>query len=212
MLRRLMKLLGALGLLMALMAPALPAMANGPNTLPHPDFTDVHVYDYFYGPVMNLADRGVISGYADGSFRPYGFTTRAQFAKMIVLSEKLPINTTGGPHFADVPASHPFYPYIETAFNKGVMNGYADTSFNPGANITRGQVAEVIVRACGWAHDLTGGQHFVDVAPAHPFYAHIETAYNKGIISGYDDGTFNLGGSATRGQIAKMIYLSSLID
>ena len=38
------------------------------------------------------------------------------------------------------------------------------------------------------------------------FYDYIETAYHHGIISGYADGTFRPGNSATRGQICKIVY------
>ena len=38
------------------------------------------------------------------------------------------------------------------------------------------------------------------------FYGYIETAYNRGIISGYADGTFRPGNNATRGQISKIVY------
>jgi hypothetical protein len=49
-------------------------------------------------------------------------------------------------------------------------------------------------------------QHFTDVPPTDPFYCYIETAYNAGLISGYSDGTFRPGNSATRGQICKIVY------
>ena len=47
---------------------------------------------------------------------------------------------------------------------------------------------------------------FNDVPTDHPFYQWIETASLHSIISGYADGTFHPGGSATRGQIAKIVY------
>ena len=51
---------------------------------------------------------------------------------------------------------------------------------------------------------------FVDVPANNPFYGYIETAYNHGIISGYSCGSgclaYHPGNSATRGQIAKIVY------
>ena len=42
--------------------------------------------------------------------------------------------------------------------------------------------------------------------PTDPFFCYIETAYSHNIISGYSDGTFRPGNSATRGQICKIVY------
>jgi hypothetical protein len=169
-------------------------------------FSDVHPSDYFYDAVSYLSCQGVISGYSDGSFRPFSNATRGQLAKIVVLAERWPINITGGPHFNDVPTANPFYPFIETAFHAGIISGYADGTFRWGNNVTRAQLAKIVVGARGWPIDTQGGPHFTDVAVAHPFYTFVETAYHHGVISGYADGTFQPGNNATRGQISKIIY------
>jgi hypothetical protein len=169
-------------------------------------FRDVPPTAYFSESVLALACRGVVSGYGDGTFRPYAPTTRAQLTKMVVLGEAWWIDLTGGPSFADVPANHPFYPFIQTAYNRGIISGYAGRMFRPAANVTRGQLAKIIVIARGWPIDTGGGPHFTDVPPTHPFYPFIETAYNRGVVSGYAGGTFRVGANATRGQIAKIVW------
>jgi hypothetical protein len=50
------------------------------------DFTDVPQADMFYPFAKEAVERGIISGYADGSFRPGGNVTRAQLAKMIIVA------------------------------------------------------------------------------------------------------------------------------
>lgn len=47
------------------------------------------------------------------------------------------LNTSGGPHFVDVPPDHTFYVYIETAYNRGLISGYAGGYFYPGNNAAR---------------------------------------------------------------------------
>ena len=175
-------------------------------TLCPASFTDVQSTDYFYVPVRYLYCRGIISGYADNTFRPGNNTTRGQIAKIVVLAEGWPLNTQGGPHFIDVPSSNPFYTFIETTYNRSVISGYADSTFRWGADVTRGQLAKIVVLAEGWGINTQGGPHFTDVDTNNPFYAFIETAYNRGIISGYADGTFRPGNNATRGQISKIVY------
>jgi hypothetical protein len=171
-------------------------------------FSDVATTDYFYEPVRYLYCAGVISGYSDNTFRPYNDTTRGQLTKIVVLAEGWSLDTSGGPHFSDVPASNPFYAYIETAFNRGIISGYADGTFRWGANVTRGQLCKIVVLAEEWSTDTSGGPHFSDVPPTQAFYEFVETAFNHEIISGYADGTFRPGNSATRGQICKIVYLA----
>ena len=166
-------------------------------------FTDVQPTDYFYDAVRYLYHYGAISGYADGTFRPSNVTTRGQLSKIVVLAEGLPIGPITGPHFSDVPESNPFYQYIETAYNRSLISGYSDGTFRPNNNVTRGQLCKIIVQASGWPIHTAGGPHFSDVPTSNPFYEYIETAYHRGVISGYADGTFHPNSSATRGQFAR---------
>ena len=171
-------------------------------------FSDVQASDYFAVPVQYLACRGVISGYSDGTFRPYNQTTRAQLAKIVVGGEGWAFVTPTTAHFSDVPAGSTFYAFIETALAHGIISGYSDGTFRPSNPVTRGQLSKIIVGAQGWPVNLSGAPHFGDVAAANIFYPAIETAFNHGIISGYNDGTFRPGNPATRGQIAKIVYLA----
>jgi hypothetical protein len=156
--------------------------------------------------VTYLACAGAISGYSDGTFRPYNNTTRGQLSKIVVLAEGWAIDMGGGPHFSDVQVGSAFYDYVETAYNKGIISGYADNTFRPNANVTRGQLSKIVVSAEGWAINLAGAPHFNDVHAGSAFYSYVETAFNRGIVSGYADGTFRPGNSAIRGQIAKIMY------
>ncbi len=189
--------------------------------------------DYFYVPVQYLACRGVISGYADGTFRPYNNTTRAQMVKIVVLGMSVPLVTPtapGGQTFTDMPPSQPFYSLIEAAAAGGIVSGHlcggpnepCDSSnrpyFRPNNNVTRGQLAKIVVVAAGWALQNLGSRTFEDVLPGMAFYKVIETAYCHGIISGYSCGGpgepcgagnrpyFRQNNNAIRGQIAKIVH------
>jgi hypothetical protein len=123
----------------------------------------------------------------------------------VILGANVPINTSGGPHFIDVPTNSPFYQYIETAFNEGIISGYADGTFRPQNNVTRAQFVKMVVTAFGIPIDTSNGPHFTDVPTSHPFYSWIETAYNRVLIAGYGDGTFRPYNDITRGQAAVII-------
>ncbi|HMA33949.1 MAG TPA: S-layer homology domain-containing protein, partial [Chloroflexia bacterium] len=187
--------------------PAATSTA-GPSATPCSlSFTDVHVTDYFYTPVLYLACHGVISGYSNGdgtfSFRPYNNTTRAQMVKIVVLGFGIPIQTpaAGNYTFADVPPSNPFFAVIETAAAHQIVSGYAcggpnepcDNAnrpyFRPYTNVTRGQLSKIVVVGAGYplVNPPAPGT-FEDVLPGTAFYTFVETAYCHGIISGYSCG------------------------
>ncbi|MFL5732805.1 MAG: S-layer homology domain-containing protein, partial [Chloroflexia bacterium] len=175
-------------------------------------FSDVQTSDYFYTAVTYLASRGVISGYLDGTFRPYNNATRGQLCKIAVLAEGWPLYTPPAPTFTDVPRDQAFYQYVETAYQRGIISGYADHTFRPGNNVTRGQLSKIIVNARGWAQYAPTTPTFRDVPAAQAFYPYIETAYRHAIISGYDCGAgcleFRPSNNATRGQISKIVHLA----
>ena len=87
-------------------------------------FSDVQPADYFYEPVRYLYCRGVVSGYEDGTFKPYNQTTRSQMAKIVVLAEVWSLANPDNPSFADVPYGSTFYLYIETAYAHSILGGY----------------------------------------------------------------------------------------
>jgi hypothetical protein len=151
---------------------------------------------------------GAVSGYGDNTFRPFNNTTRGQLAKIVVLAKGWPIFTPASPTFTDVQEDHPFFQFVETAYNQGIISGYSDATFRPYNDVTRGQLAKIVVMAEQWEIDTTGAPHFSDVPADHPFYSFIETAFNRGVISGYTGGTFRPAANATRGQICKIVYMA----
>jgi hypothetical protein len=186
-------------------------------------FSDVHTVDWFYGYVQYLYCGGAISGYSDNTFRPFNTVSRGQLSKIIVLAYGLPINTAGGPHFTDVDQGNPFYPYIETLSNLGIISGYADHTFRPFALVTRGQTSKIVVNTAihadptHWTLITPATPTFHDVPLGHPFYSFIETAYAHHVLGGYTCSGgpepcpglyFRPGNDATRAQASKIIYLA----
>src|SRR4051794_870492 len=70
-----------------------PVVTSTPCTI---HFTDVHTTDYFYNDVHCLYCLGAVSGYPDGTFRPYANTTRGQITKIMVLALRIPISRPPG--------------------------------------------------------------------------------------------------------------------
>ncbi len=85
--------------------------------------------------------------------------------------------------------------------------------------MTRGQLSKIVVNAAGWEIRNPSTPTFNDVPAGSAFYTFVETAYCHQIISGYACGApgepcpglyFRPGNTATRGQIAKIVYLAIL--
>ena len=113
---------------------------------------------------------------------------------------------TGGRHFSDVSAGQAEYAYIETAYQRGIMSGYADGRFRPGGSVTRSQAAKTVAVAAGWQLKSPAKASFRDVPAGSAFYGYVEAAYAHGLLDGYADGTFRPGNSITRAQSCKLLY------
>jgi hypothetical protein len=195
---------------MAAVSPGNPTN-YGPGTfsvLSTNGYADVPASNTFAPYINDLAHRGVVEGYDNNTFHPFEAATRGTLARWIVRAKGWSYDTTGAPHFSDVPATNPDYLYIETAYNHGVLSGYDDHTFRPSNTVTRGQMSKMLVNAMSWTSNVSGGPHFQDVSTSNPFYAQIETIYTRGLVSGYDitgGFEFRWGNTLTRGQLSKVI-------
>lgn len=106
-------------------------------------FSDVAKSHWAANYIGYMQQFGIITGYADGSFRPDASVTRAEFAAIASRFERL---TEGTKSFSDVPSSHWAAKYINFAATRGWVNGYADGTFRPNNSITRAEVAAVTCR------------------------------------------------------------------
>ncbi|HUP28125.1 MAG TPA: S-layer homology domain-containing protein [Chloroflexia bacterium] len=171
-------------------------------------FDDVQPDYWAYRFISELACDGIVSGYSDGSFRPQNSTTRAQLAKMVVLSEGWTLLSPAQQTFDDVGLSHLFYRYIETAHVHGVVSGYGDGTFKPDDFVSRAQVAKMIVKGRNWPLRVTSPVTLCDVGTGHWARDFIQVAIERGIFTGYGDGCFHPDAPATRAQLAKVMTLS----
>ena len=103
--------------------------------------------DAFYAEsVYKLSNAGVLNGYEDGSFRPEGEVTRAEMAKMIILTFGLAENFENAKGFPDVAQTEWFYPYVLAIQNIGIVEGYENGEYRPNNNVTRAEVCAIIYR------------------------------------------------------------------
>lgn len=103
-----------------------------------------------------VSGTGIVSGYADGSFRPKEYITREQAAKLITLAcigendSWLPREDTG---FTDVPADRWSAPYVNWCRKKGLIDGVSNGTFDPESKVTGYQFAKMLLRAVGYGQN-----------------------------------------------------------
>ena len=172
-------------------------------------FSDVKESDWACAYIMNLYEKGIISGYPDGTFKPNKEITRQQAAKMITLGAGLKYQGKKA-NFSDVDPNGEMSPYIAALVEKGAIRGYPDGSFRPKQNITRAQIAQIVAKA----FDLKMGKlpaSFKDL-PAGDAGEYIKILASNGIVKGYGDGTFKPQGVTTRAQFCKILTIAMAVS
>lgn len=161
--------------------------------------------------ITNLAQKGVISGYPDGTLRPDEIITRGQFASMLAKSLGVGITSAEEPRpFNDI-----YHHWSERSIKSLVESGIIakadyDGSFKPDKPITRIEIIRMMVRANGKSNEAnriigkTGFKDDADISSADKGYVIITKQNN--IIAGYPDNTLRPKGEATRAEAFQLIY------
>ncbi len=159
--------------------------------------------------VTNLAERGIIGGFPDGSFQPNGEITRAQFAAIAVKAFNLPSGNSAR-NFRDVPANYWAAPAILAVSNSGLVTGFPDGSFRPEERITRAQALVILSKALGNNTNANpDGLNAYGDRQAVPEWAmdSVARAANAGIIVNFPNtNQINPNNLATRGEVAGLVY------
>ncbi|WP_017655713.1 fasciclin domain-containing protein [Fortiea contorta] len=95
--------------------------------------------DYWARPfIQALAERNVVSGFPDGTFRPNQPVTRAEFAVLIQKAfNQSPVRQLSAGGFRDVPANYWAAAAIQRAYETGFLSGYPGNEFRPNQQIPK---------------------------------------------------------------------------
>ena len=144
------------------------------------DYTDVPADAWYNNAVSTLSNAGIIDGYEDGTFKPDGNITRAEFATIAVRFFEATYD--GGDLFSDI-AGHWAQDYINEAANAGIVDGYPDGTFRPQQYITRAEAMTMVNRTIDRHPDA---DHLLDdmiVWPDNPetawYYEQVQEATNS---------------------------------
>lgn len=87
--------------------------------------------------------------------------------------------------------------------DKRIVKGFPDGTFLPHKGVSRAEFITLIGNTLGWTSETTGVK-FKDVIPAWA-QGSIAAAVNRGIVKGYDDGTFKPNKVITRAEMAVIL-------
>lgn len=179
-------------------------------------FSDVDKEHWAYQYIASMAEKGIINGFEDNTFKPEESITRAEFAKMIMTGEV--VENSSDTTFFDVDENVWYYDAVCNAASVGLICGVGDGRFLPDENITREEAAVIMYRFAEYKNKsllpFRMNINFDDEEDISDFaVGSIDALYTAEVINGSDDGNFYPKKSISRAESATMIYnLLSIIE
>lgn len=174
-------------------------------------FKDLENFDWAKQYIEEYSEKNIVSGYEDGTFKPEKFVTREEFAKIVVNTFNLEINS-GDFGFEDVEKDAWYFDYVNTLANLGMVNGIGDNKFGVGTNITREDICTILLRVTEKEEnelDEEDKEMSFEDEKAISEYAKkaVSKLYRAGIINGMTEKEMKPKDKTTRAQMVKMVYL-----
>ena len=182
-------------------------------------FSDVSSEHWFYDDVLFVFSRYImgatgidhnITGANNMLFSPNAALTRGMIVTILHRMEGTPISTAANP-FADVAANTWYFDAVVWAAAAGIVTGVAEGRFDPGANITRQDLAVIFVRYARYTNTnllpINSFSAFSDQSAISAYaIPSVRQAVQSGIMGGTADNRFAPHDNATRAQTAAMIH------
>jgi hypothetical protein len=155
-------------------------------------------------------NEGRITGYPDGSFKPNGNITRAEFVTMV--NKLFSFNETTDINFSDVNEDDWYYQEVQKAFKAGYITGVSETQFAPNSNLTREQAAVIVAKVMKLEINAEAAGIFTDNNKISNWALDFVGAAAKSeLIKGYtEDNTFKPQNFITRAEA--VVTLNRTID
>ena len=168
-------------------------------------FSDVRSGSWYSDAVEYVSRTGLMKGTGAGEFSPETPMERYMLAEVLYRLAGSP-DTSDYKYFKDTSLES-----VTWCYENGVVNGMSETRFEPNGRITREQIAAMLFRyakVCKMDMELKGDlSQFTDCGEISDWALDsLEWANGAGLINGMGDGTLNPKGTATRAQLAQILY------
>ena len=149
--------------------------------------------------INKWVDKGDISGYPDGTFRPNNMITRAEF--VVLVNNAMGYSKSGYAYFSDVPNHYWGKNAIQTGVAAGYISGDGDGIFRPNDPVTRQEAAAMISRILGLKQNDSRAYRYTDSYAISNWAKGVVGAVSEaGIMAGYPDGSFGPNKVLTRAE------------
>lgn len=178
------------------------------------DFPDCNPNEWYAPAVTYVSNKGLITGYDNGTFGPYDNITRGQLVTILWRMEGKPVSSSAG--FSDVSSSDFYYSAALWAQKNGVIKGYGDGTFGGERLITRQEAAVMLANYASFkgydtASDKTALKNISGWREADSWALDsLGWCVDQGLMSGKDtpSGAYlDPMGSTWRSAMAKMIMV-----
>ena len=167
-------------------------------------FSDVPDGKWYTQAVLFCAQKGYVSGYENGSFRPNNKLTRAEMA--VIMNRMLNLDETVRNTFSDVPADKWYTNAILHCVKAGIMSGYDEKQFGTNDTLTREQGAVILAKAFH-VDGISGRTVFSDDKSISKWAVESVKSMNEiGLISGMGNNMFEPKTPLTRAQMCQIIF------
>lgn len=164
----------------------------------------------FSAALQYLTSTKVMKGYDDGTFKPTQSVNRAEFLKMLTVSQGGAVVPLDEPCFKDTPMEAWFAPYVCFAKNAGWISGYKDGTAKPGNTIMISEALKILITAKQWNLDDAKSKKLPKGLDSKAWFApYVKVALQKGLWKEKD---FDPGKLLNRKEIALMLFRAILVD
>ncbi|SDS97928.1 S-layer homology domain-containing protein [Paenibacillaceae bacterium GAS479] len=157
-------------------------------------YLDITSHPYARNYLEAMYSKGFMNAAGTDEFGANLYTSRAEFATMMVKSLGVPLNYDRDPLkklFDDVELISTAlwdYRYIETAFNEGYIRGTAPRAFEPTKNLTREDAAVILARALKLKLETDPAKIEKALQKAFKDYAQIDYYARSSVLAIYQKG------------------------
>ena len=180
------------------------------HNCPSKAFADLDTAAWYHLDTDYAIENGIFKGVTETTFAPNDKLTRAMLVTVLYRVEGEPATNRSIP-FADVDMGAYYASAVSWAKQVGIVNGVSETEFAPDANITREQIAAIMMRYAVYkgmdAITLEENLHFADANEISEYaVSSMNWAVGSGLINGKSESLLAPKDNATRAEVAAILH------